>query len=191
MADGFKIVPLGFEQAKPLPSLHLQSVLFMPKSPFNLISISQLTRTLDCSVTFFSDSFLIQDQDMGKTIGTGRESRGLYYIQPTSSIACVATDSAETFHFRLGHPSLSKLQKMVPSLSNLKSLDCESCQLGKHVHSSFPNKAYHRAESLFSLVHSDIWGPSRVNSTLGFRYFVTFIDDYLRYIWLYFCLIVL
>ena len=92
--------------------------------------------------------------------------KGLHYIQPTFSIACAATDSLETFHFRLGRPSLSKLQKMVPSLSNLKSLDCESCQLGKHVCNSFPNKAYQRAESLFSLVHSNIWGPSCVSSAL-------------------------
>jgi len=39
--------------------------------------------------------------------------------------------------------------------------------------------------SPFALVHSDIWGPSRVKSTLGFQYFVTFIDDYSRCTWLY------
>jgi len=36
---------------------------------------------------------------------------------------------------------------------------------------------------LFSLVHSDIWGPSRIKSNLGFQYFVTFIDDYSRCTW--------
>ena len=60
-------------------------------------------------------------------ISMDHESKGPYYIQPTSLIACVATNSLETFHFCLGYPSLSKLQKMVPSPFNLKSLDCESC----------------------------------------------------------------
>ena len=39
--------------------------------------------------------------------------------------------------------------------------------------------------SPFVLVHSDVWGPSRVVSILGFQYFVTFIDNYSRYTWLY------
>lgn len=33
----------------------------------------------------------------------------------------------------LGHPSLSKLKKMVFGLPHLESLQCESFQLGKHV----------------------------------------------------------
>jgi len=37
----------------------------------------------------------------------------------------------------------------------------------------------------FTLVHSDIWGPSRVKSNLGFQYFVTFIDDFSRCTWLF------
>ena len=43
-----------------------------------------------------------------------------------------------------------------------------------------------RAASPFELVHSDVWGPCRVNSTLGFKYFVTFIDDYSCCTWLFF-----
>ena len=35
------------------------------------------------------------------------------------------------------------------------------------------------------MVHSNIWGPSQLKSTLGFQYFVTFIDDYYRYTWLF------
>ena len=42
-----------------------------------------------------------------------------------------------------------------------------------------------RSESIFSLVHSDIWGPSRASSTLGFHYFVNFIDDYSRCTWVF------
>ena len=38
---------------------------------------------------------------------------------------------------------------------------------------------------IFSLVHSDIWGPSRVSSTLAFSYFVSFIDDYSICTWVF------
>ena len=37
----------------------------------------------------------------------------------------------------------------------------------------------------FELVHSDVWGPCSVVSPIGFRYFVTFVDDYSRTTWLY------
>jgi len=50
----------------------------------------------------------------------------------------------------------------------------------KHSHTSFPRNVTRDSSSPFALVHSDIWGPSRVKSTLGFQYFVTFIDDYSR-----------
>ena len=69
---------------------------------------------------------------------------------------------------------------MVPRFSSLSSIECESCQLGKHTRVSFPKRINQRTKSPFELVHINIWGPSRVESTLGFRYFVTFIDDYSR-----------
>ncbi|RVW44593.1 Retrovirus-related Pol polyprotein from transposon TNT 1-94 [Vitis vinifera] len=64
--------------------------------------------------------------------------------------------------------------------STLSSLPCESCQLGKHTRVSFPKRLNNRAKSPFELVHTDVWGPCRTASTLGFQYFVTFIDDYSR-----------
>ena len=57
---------------------------------------------------------------MGHMIGTGHESQGLYCLTSSNSLtACSDTDSSDLIHKRLGHPSLSKLQKLVPSLSTL------------------------------------------------------------------------
>ena len=49
----------------------------------------------------------------------------------------------------------------------------------------FPKRLDPRTKSPFELVHTDVWGPSRSTSTLGFRYFVTFINDYSRCTWLF------
>ena len=123
---------------------------------------------------------------MGKTIDIGRESQGLYHLTSKSSPAvCVSTDVPLLIHNRLGHPSLSKFQKMVTRFSTLSSLECESCQLGKYTSVSFPQHLNNRAKSPFELVHTYVWGPCRTTSTLGFQYFVTFIDDYSRCTWLF------
>ena len=41
------------------------------------------------------------------------------------------------------------------------------------------------SNSIFELIHSDVWGPSPVASISGSRYFVVFIDDYSRYSWIF------
>ncbi|RVW26169.1 Retrovirus-related Pol polyprotein from transposon TNT 1-94 [Vitis vinifera] len=80
LANGSQTVAKGIGLALPLPSLPLTSVLYTPECPFNLISISKITRTLNCSITF-SDKFVtLQDRSTGKTIGIGRESQGLYHL---------------------------------------------------------------------------------------------------------------
>ena len=61
---------------------------------------------------------------------------------------------------------------------------CNSCQLAKSHRLPFVN-SNSRALKPFELVHTDLWGPSTVNSTFSVRYFLLVIDDYSRYTWLY------
>ena len=101
------------------------------------------------------------------------------------STACTSTEAPLLIHGRLGYPSLSKFGKLVTHFSSLSSLECESCQLGKHTRPLFPKRLDPWTKPPFKLVYTDVWGPSRFASTLGFRYFVTFIDDYSRCTWLF------
>lgn len=64
--------------------------------------------------------------------------------------------SLSTIHAQLGHPSLSKLHKLMPNLSKVSNLHCESCQLGKHTRGKFPNRFNKRVSSPFALVHTDV-----------------------------------
>lgn len=185
LANGSQTAIKGIGNVQ-LPSISLDHVLFAPACPYNLVSVSKLTKSLDCSITFVADSVIVQDRSTGKMIGTGHESQGLYHLfNPNSSVAFTSTTSADLLHHRFGHPSLNKLQKLTPSLSTLSSLECESCQLGKQIRNSFPKRVNNRATCPFELVHSDIWGPSQVSTTMGFHYFVIFIDDYSRCTWVY------
>lgn len=87
----------------------------------------------------------------------------------------------------MGYFSLSSLKHLFLHLfsSNFSmDLDCEICQLSKHVWNSDPlsvNKNLHP----FAIVHSDVWGPSPTSSLFGYRFFVTFIDDYSHCMWVY------
>ena len=100
-------------------SLNLNSVLYMPHCPYSLISLSQLTRSLNCSVTFTANSFGIQEHGTSRLIGEGHELHGLYFLKPSSSVSCFANSSPKLVHDLLGHPSLFKLKMMVPSLKHI------------------------------------------------------------------------
>ena len=171
--------------ARFVPSL--PSVLYVPNFPFNLISISKLTRDLHCVLTFSHNTVTLQDRRTGKTIGIGHKSQGLFHLSsPLCSTTCTSTEAFFLLHSSLGHPSLSKFRKLVPHFSSLSSLECESYQLGKHTCVLFPKLLDPRTKSHFELIHTDVWGPSRSTSTLRFHYFVTFIYDYSRCTWLFF-----
>ena len=176
----------GIGSTCPLPSLPLTFVFYVPDSPFNIIYVSKLIHDLNCSITFSHSSVTLQDRSTRRTIGIGHEPQGIYHLSSTpSSIVCTSTNDPLLVHHRLGHPNFSKLWKMVSCFSSLSSLECESCQLGKHTRVSFPKRLEPRSKSLFELVHTNVCGPSRTASTLGFRYFVTFIDDFSRCTWLF------
>jgi len=68
-------------------------------------------------------------------IGTGCESHELQIYAHVGAIM----DSPSLIHAQLGHPSLAKMLQLVPSFSNISSLSCETCQLRKHIRSSFPS----------------------------------------------------
>ena len=120
-------------------------------------------------------------------IDRGCESEGLYILDPTipRPIACSEVTIPFETHCHLGHLSLPLLKKLCHQFSSLLSLDCESCQFAKHHRLSYSSRVNKQASAPFELVHSDVWGPCPVVSPIGFRYFVTFIDDYSRTTWLY------
>nr|XP_033509055.1 uncharacterized protein LOC117273943 [Nicotiana tomentosiformis] len=115
-----------------------KNFLYLKKNIMSYFSIEQVSRHLHKQPQLLRLILLLLDRSTGQTIGTGRESEGLYYLNSLSpSTTCLVTDPPDLIHRRLRHSSLSKLQKMVPSLSSLSTLYCESCQLGKHTRASF------------------------------------------------------
>ncbi|KAL4018679.1 hypothetical protein IC575_022296 [Cucumis melo] len=88
--------------------------------------------------------------------------------------------------FRLGHPNtcMKYLFPYLLSKIDVSSLSCDACIRAKQHRVSFPSQPY-KPTQLFTLIHSDFWGPSKVITLLGNWWFVTFIDDHTRLTWVY------
>ena len=124
-------------------SYPLTFVLYVSDYPFNLISISKLTRNLNYLIAFSNNFVTLQDWSTGRTIGIRREFQGLFNLSsPSSSTACTSMNTPLLIHSHLGHSNISKFRIMVPHFSSLSSIKCESCQLGKHTRVPFPKQFY-------------------------------------------------
>ena len=96
-------------------------------------------------------------------------------------------DKIWIYHHCLSHSSFSVLKVNFPLLfkeMSVKHLHCVVCELAKHKHAYFQisNK---RTNVCFSVIHSDIWGPSTISNIFGAHWFVSFIDDCTWVTWLY------
>nr|GEV25430.1 ribonuclease H-like domain-containing protein [Tanacetum cinerariifolium]GEX75113.1 ribonuclease H-like domain-containing protein [Tanacetum cinerariifolium] len=63
--------------------------------------------------------------------------------------------------------------------NNDNGAPCEVCHKAKQTRKPFPLND-HKTISLRDLINLDVWGPYRVTSIEGFRYFLTVVDDYTR-----------
>lgn len=89
---------------------------------------------------------------------------------------------AQVWHKILGHISEAALQVLEKhELFGKKSLGklnfCENYVLGKSHRASF-SVGRHTTQGVIDYVHSDLWGPSQVESLGGKRYFLSIVDDY-------------
>ena len=104
-----------------------------------------------------------------------------------NSIFVSSDNNVMLWHFRLGHSSFLYLKTMFPSLfinKNPSFFHCEICELTKHHCTSFPPQP-HVLSAPFSVIHSHVWGASRVPTCLGKHWFITFTNDHSRLTWVY------
>jgi len=105
--------------------------------------------------------------------------------------------SVDLWHKRLGHLNhenvilLKKRQLAIDfpleieNLNNSKSNiinQCEDCVMGKTHRTAMPSSRTHYTTKVLEMVHSDVCGPMTNASIGGAKFFVTFIDDFSRYI---------
>lgn len=102
-------------------------------------------------------------------------------------------NSLDLLHRRLGH-NIEKVLKIILSNCNIYSQINKSSatlpsffqarQYGKSHRFHFRTTETKTTKPL-EVIHTDLWGASPVPSKYGHRYYVSFVDDWSRYTWIY------
>jgi hypothetical protein len=172
------------------PQFYLTNVLYSPTFKLNLMSVAKVCQSLSCVFHFSDNQCLIQDMKSLKMIGLASQQDGLYKFHvsnlasfdsvsskinvPCTSISSVTCNSSISipvqalWHFRLGHLShqrLNKMSSLYPMITNDNKAICDICHFAKQKHIPF-NTSLSHASCNFELLHLDIWGPLSVSSIL-------------------------
>jgi hypothetical protein len=97
--------------------------------------------------------------------------------------------SFDQWHNRFGHPPSTVVAKIISSFNLLvfytsnKHSVCNACQQAK-CHQLPYSISQSKSHFPLNLVFSNVWGPAST-STGGYKYYVSFIDDYNKFSWIY------
>ncbi|KAE8672369.1 hypothetical protein F3Y22_tig00111843pilonHSYRG00119 [Hibiscus syriacus] len=186
----------------------LSNVLFVPNFSHNLLSVSRLVKDHGCILSFHPDICILQDLYSGMIKGIGRRFNGLYifeskgatglfsnFLASTGNVSCVhsvhdisVSNKTSLWHARFGHASASTMRKLSSYVSDQFDVQsvhtCNVCPLAKQTRLLFPLSCT-RSSIPFELIHIDLWGPYRISTHSGHRYFLTIVDDCTRMTWVY------
>ena len=178
----------------PQSSFHLRNILHVPSANKSLVSVHRFTSDNNSYIEFHPHYFLIKDRATKKILHHGKCEGGLYPLKETGAQhprqACrVSRPSTWRWHSRLGHASLPMVERVIRenllpcSVSHDVESVCDSCQKAKS--KQFPyTRSDNKSCAPLDLIHSDVWGPAPI-SVGSYAYYVSFIDDYSRYTWIY------
>ncbi|GJW00834.1 retrotransposon protein, putative, ty1-copia subclass [Tanacetum coccineum] len=173
-------------QLKDGSSFVLHNVRYIPELKRNLISLGTLEKE---GFTVKLQSGKVKVINGSRVVLSGIRRDNCVYSLDGHAMAGELNASveekdslAQVWHKRLGHISEAGLQVLEKQgLFGKKSLGkldfCENCVLGKSHRVSF-GVGRHTTQGVIDYVHSDLWGPSQVESLGGKRYFLSIVDDY-------------
>ncbi|XP_071727921.1 uncharacterized protein [Rutidosis leptorrhynchoides] len=170
-----KIVKVG--NIKINDFITLFNVLYIPEYCVNLLSVNKLTKSDKFFVGFNETNCFIQDFVINEVVGIGDEHDGLYmfkkYVLGISNNSSSCT--MKLWHSRLGHPASQVLNILSDSLkftNHNNTEPCDICHQAKQTREPFP-LSEHNSLKLGDLLNLDLWGPYKVASKEGYKYFLT------------------
>nr|GFA41434.1 hypothetical protein [Tanacetum cinerariifolium] len=166
----------------------------------NLFSLGQFCDS-DLEVAFRQHTCFICNLDRVDLL-TGSRGNNLYTLSiqdmMASSPICLLSKASKNkswlWHRRLSHMNFSAInhlarQGLVRGLSNLKFKKdhlCSACAMGKSTRKTHKPKSKDTNQEKLYLLHMDLCGPMRVESSNGKKYILVIVDDYSRFTWVKF-----
>jgi len=127
--------------------------------------------------------------EKGKLIGSGKQTKGNLFYLDLGDCSCFIAEVEESWlwHTRLCHVNFDNMVKIrksrkvrgIPSLKKPNVGLCKKYQIGKMGKTSFKSKNY-LSENILEIVHTNLCGPTRVESYNGEKIFILFVDEYSR-----------
>ncbi|KAJ0456204.1 putative RNA-directed DNA polymerase [Helianthus annuus] len=193
---GFKKKP-GFQSGKNVSnnrsnasSVSVPSVSpFTPEQVAKLLSLVGEKTNSDSQGSNMGGESNNVDSKSGRILVTGKQDNGLYFVNKNGNSANLCFNSmnnSNLWHSRLGHPAgqvLSILKDEI-GVTDVFKHSCEVCHRAKQTRVPFP-LSEHKTKDVGDIIHLDVWGPYKVTSKDGFKYFLTVVDDYSRAVWCY------
>jgi hypothetical protein len=166
----------------------LHDTLHAPEMVLTIISIRRIT-SAGHSITFETKSCQIKNP-AGKLIGNIPASlNGLYKVKHSYLMANatpVEQVDIHTLHRRLGHISANAIRTLIRNhaiegiqlINNGSPIICNSCEYAKMTRKIIlKERTTPPAKHFRDEIHTDLWGPSPVNSLGRRHYYITFTDD--------------
>ena len=175
--------------------LILKNCYFVPNMMCNIISVSVLTTEgyvfglRDDVMNVMKDRILVANGTLSNGIYILDQNSLVLTTQNTKKRNASGMNDSYLWHCRLGHISKNRLDKLhkdglIDPYSYETYDTCHSCIKGKMTKTPFIGKGA-RVEELLGLIHSDVCGPMSTHARGGYSYFVTFIDDFSRFGYVY------
>lgn len=180
----------------------LKKALFIPSYPQSIISVQ--AATTDGAKVIFQEG---QNELISKDGAVFRieEHERLYYLKTVNNnkqcVDTAVTDmmsrdkvnltcDVKTWHEIMGHCNVSDVLKLPEVVEGMKiagntKLDCNVCTEGKFINSR-NRKTDTKASEALELVHTDLAGPIEPTSQDGYKYAISFTDDFSGAISVYF-----
>ena len=172
----------------------LKDVLHCPDMGLTLVSVGKITAA-GYQVIFRGMTCKIHDSN-NKVIGQIIAKNGLYRVDHEVAVNIAMAGEArevltlEELHRRMGHIALETVKRMVRNgvIEGLEAdltvmiQPCASCEYGKATRKPIKKtREQPRALKFGDEIHSDVWGPSPVQTPGHKEYYVSFTDDHTRW----------
>jgi len=84
----------------------------------------------------------------------------------------------------VSNKSIDVIKNKFPFVKYNKPFICDICHFVKQKRLLFLLSAS-KSKICFDFIHVDVWGPYSSSSIHGHKYFLTIVDDYSRYTWVF------